>query len=81
METKTYESFVLNTIERIKTFVLINSASACVVDVFKDRYQVDGKSIMGLFSLEVSRPLKVQIRGTKDEVNTLDEKYKEVGLI
>ena len=53
MKTKIYESFILNTVDRVNTFVSVNSASSCVVDVFRDRYQVDGKSIMGVFSLEV----------------------------
>ena len=81
MKTKIYESFILNTVERVNTFVSVNSASSCVVDVFRDRYQVDGKSIMGVFSLEVSRPVKVAIRGTEEEIAALDSKYKEVGLV
>lgn len=81
MITKVYESFVLNTIDRIKTFVFANSDSPCQVDVLKDRYTVDGKSIMGLFSMEVSRPLRVTISGTKEEVEKLDAVYREKGLI
>lgn len=81
MKTKIYESFILNTVDRVKTFVSVNSMSSCVVDVFRDRYQVDGKSIMGVFSLEVSKPVKVSLRGTEEEILALDTKYKEVGLI
>ena len=81
MKTKIYESFILNTVDRVNTFVSVNSASSCVVDVFRDRYQVDGKSIMGVLSLEVSRPVKVALRGTEEEIAALDSKYKEVGLI
>ena len=36
---------------------------------------------MGVFSLEVSRPVKVALRGTEEEIAALDSKYKEVGLI
>ena len=81
MKTKIYESSILNTVDRVNTFVSVNSASSCVVDVFRDRYQVDGKSIMGVFSLEVSKSVKVALRGTEAGIAALDSKYKEVGLI
>ena len=81
VEDRVYESFVLNTIESIKTFVLLNEKSTCEIDVSKGRYSVDGKSIMGMFSLEVSMPLKVVLHGTKDEIEELHNEYVAHGLI
>ena len=39
----------------------------CEVDVLSGRYVVDGKSIMGLFSLDLSQPVKVEVRGVEEE--------------
>lgn len=49
----------LNTINNAKEFV--NVASTFKEDVFvqSGNYQVDGKSIMGLFSLNLESPVKV----------------------
>ena len=81
MGEKIYDSFLLNTIDRIRMFVLLNSESQCEIDVTKGRYTVDGKSIMGIFSLEVSRPLQVKITGKVSDIERLDSLYKEKGLI
>ena len=62
-------------------FVLLNNESQCEIDVIKGRYTVDGKSIMGIFSLEVSRPLQVKISGKVSYIERLDSLYKEKGLV
>lgn len=51
----------LDTIEDVKDFV--NTVSMCNfdVDLISGRYAVDGKSIMGIFSLDLSKPIKAEI--------------------
>ena len=36
----------------------------CEVDVLSGRYVIDAKSIMGLFSLDLSHPVKVEVHGS-----------------
>ena len=54
----------LASIEEVRQFVNAATHSPCEVDVLSGRYVVDGKSIMGLFSLDLSRPVTVRLHGS-----------------
>ena len=56
------EMIMLKTINDVKSFV--NSVVKCDfdVDLTSGRYTVDSKSIMGIFSLDLSKPLTMEIR-------------------
>ena len=49
----------LNTIADVRDFVNIVSKSEIEVDLKSGRYVVDGKSIMGIFSLDLLAPIKL----------------------
>ena len=51
----------LNTIDKVKDFVSRVSTFDCDVDILYDRYIIDGKSIMGIFSLDLTNPVTVLI--------------------
>lgn len=51
----------LNTIEKVKEFSNICSQYDFNIDVFSGRYIVDGKSTLGLFSLDLTKELIVKI--------------------
>lgn len=51
----------LNSINDVKLFVNTVSAYSCDIDLTSGRYVVDAKSIMGIFSLDLSKPIKVEI--------------------
>ena len=57
----------LETINDVKNFVSAVTTFECDFDIVADRYVVDAKSIMGIFSLDLSKPLALYI-------NTDDEK-------
>ena len=62
------EFFVsLASIEDVRQFVNAATCCPCEVDVLSGRYVVDGKSIMGLFSLDLSQPVKVEVHGSEEE--------------
>ncbi len=48
-------------IDDVRMFVGITSASRVDVDLASGRYLVDAKSIMGIFSLDLTKPVNVQI--------------------
>lgn len=50
---------VLNSVDKIKNFVDTISEFDVDVDIICGKYQVDAKSIMGIFSLDLSKPLQV----------------------
>ncbi len=56
----------LNSILDVKEFVRIVSTFDCDVDLVSERYLIDGKSIMGIFSLDLSNPITMVVR-TEDE--------------
>ena len=57
--------FIVNidTIDKVKEFCNLCSKCADNVLVYSGRYIVSGKSIMGLFSLDLTKPLKVELYG------------------
>lgn len=63
----------LAAIDDVKNFVNIAARFNCEIDVVSGRYVVDAKSIMGLFSLDLSRPLLLKI-DSSDEALTNDIK-------
>ena len=50
---------MLNTINDVKNFVNIVSKYEFEVDLTSGRYVVDAKSIMGIFSLDLSKPIRL----------------------
>lgn len=51
----------LETINNVKDFVNNVSKYDFDVDLISGRYAVDAKSIMGIFSLDLAKPIKVEI--------------------
>ena len=51
----------LNTIDKVKGFVNVISAHDGDFDLSSDRYVVDAKSIMGIFSLDLGKTLRLDI--------------------
>ena len=51
----------LDTINDVKSFVNTVSKYDFDVDLISGRYAVDAKSIMGIFSLDLSKPIKMEI--------------------
>lgn len=58
---------VLNTIQKVKQFIHITNEFDCDIEVLAGKWIVDGKSIMGLFSLNLLEPLLVRIDSEKEE--------------
>ena len=57
---KTFD-LLLSSINDVKDFVNIVSKYDLDVDLTSGRYVVDAKSIMGIFSLDLSKPIKVEV--------------------
>ena len=52
---------LLDTVDKVKGFVNTVAPLEGDIDLGSDRYVVDAKSIMGIFSLDLSKPLKLEI--------------------
>ena len=64
----------LDSIDKIKTFVNMISSYPYDFDLASGRYIVDAKSIMGIFSLDLSEPITLNIHAGEDEAKELTEK-------
>ncbi|MBQ9737650.1 MAG: HPr family phosphocarrier protein [Clostridia bacterium] len=67
-------SILLSSINDVKNFVNLVSRFDCDVDLVSGRYVVDAKSIMGIFSLDLSKPIDVEIHN--DDCDALVEELK-----
>ena len=54
-------SISLDTVEKVKGFVNTLAPLDGDFDLISDRYVVDAKSIMGIFSLDLSKPLTLKL--------------------
>ncbi|MBR6720459.1 MAG: HPr family phosphocarrier protein [Clostridia bacterium] len=54
-------NIALNSILDVKEFVNIVNKCPYDIDLASSRYVVDAKSIMGIFSLDLSKPIKVTV--------------------
>lgn len=51
------KSIVLNSVSDVKNFVNLVNEYPFEIDLVSGRYVVDGKSIMGIFSLDLKQPI------------------------
>ena len=51
----------LDSIDKVKSFVNILAKFDCDFDLISGRYIIDAKSIMGIFSLDLSKPIDLDI--------------------
>ena len=60
----------LNSIDKVKSFVNAIAGYNYDFDLVSGRYVIDAKSIMGIFSLDLSKPIDLQIHSddAADEV-------------
>ena len=63
-------SIMLNSIDKVKAFVNTLTKFDCDFDLISGRYVIDAKSIMGIFSLDLSKPIELNIHATEkiDEI-------------
>ena len=58
----------LNSIDKVKAFVNDITRFDCDFDLVSGRYVIDAKSIMGIFSLDLSKPIDLNVH----EQNNID---------
>ncbi len=58
---------LLNTIEKVKKFTTFSNNFDCEIDVLQGKYIVDGRSIMGIFSLNLTDVVTVKIESDDEK--------------
>lgn len=59
----------LNSIDKVKSFVNDITKFDYDFDLISGRYVIDAKSIMGIFSLDLSKPIELNIHGSDSELD------------
>lgn len=67
---------LLDSIEKVKSFVRTTSQFEADLDLISGKYVIDAKSILGLFSLNLSEALVLKIEGSEHEVEEILEALK-----
>ena len=67
----------LSSIDKVKAFVNDISGFSADFDLVAGRYVIDAKSIMGIFSLDISKPIDLNIyaEDNMDEIMTALKPY------
>ncbi len=69
----------LNSIDKVKTFVNLINQYDYDFDLISGRYVIDAKSIMGIFSLDLSKPIELTVY--TDSINAdLEEALKDYAV-
>lgn len=56
-------SILLSSIEAVKKFVTLTNNYCFPINLATDKYKIDAKSIMGVFSLDLSKPVTIEVDG------------------
>ena len=56
----------LNSIDKVKSFVNVITKFDNDFDLISGRYVIDAKSIMGIFSLDLSKPITLNIHASEN---------------
>ena len=68
----------LGSIDKVKSFVNDITKFDSDFDLVSGRYVIDAKSIMGIFSLDLSQPINLNIHGDEDNAEIMEviKKYE-----
>ena len=62
----------LNSIDKVNAFVNTIARYDEDFDLVSGRYVIDAKSIMGIFSLDLSKPIDLNIHGSSEDSDILE---------
>ena len=66
----------LNSIDKVKSFVNDISKFNFDFDLVSGRCVIDAKSIMGIFSLDLSKPIELNVHAENENLDAVMEKLK-----
>lgn len=57
----------LSSINDVKALVNAASEMECEIDLISGRYVINAKSLIGIFSIDLTKPITVEVHGSDDE--------------
>lgn len=67
----------LASINDVKAFVNAACLQPFDIDIVSGRYIIDAKSIMGIFSVDLAKPIRVEIHGTDEDAQAFYNTVKD----
>lgn len=55
------QDILLSSVENVKKFISIANSYNFPINIVSGKYRINGKSIMGIFSLDLSKPVTVEV--------------------
>jgi phosphotransferase system HPr-like phosphotransfer protein len=68
----------ISDVTQVKEFVNLAGTCTAELDLVEGRYQVDAKSIMGIFSLDLSKPLVLKYYENIDDGEEVFEAFEKL---
>ena len=63
----------LNSIDKVKSFVNAITQFDYDFDLISGRYVIDAKSIMGIFSMDLSKPVEFRVLETHEKLSQIED--------
>lgn len=70
-DTKMSMKILIDSISKVKEFNNLAVKFPCEIDIISGRYIIDGRSLMGLFSLDLAKPVEMKF----------DKKYEDLAKL
>lgn len=67
----------LNSFDKIKNFINIADRLDCQFKLVSGSYVIDGKSVLGLFCLDLSKPIEVNIINDSHNLNPYPKEFEK----
>lgn len=74
---KKHFTVMLNDISRVNKLVTTAHASSCTITAKSGRYVVDAKSILGILSLDITKPIEIECEGDEDAIDLFTDDIGE----
>ena len=66
-------TILLDSIDKVKAFVNISNPFDADFDLVSGRYVIDAKSLLGIFSLDIMRPISLNIHNSEESMDKILE--------
>ncbi len=67
----------LDSIDKVKNFISITTKFDAEIDLISGRYIIDAKSIMGIFSIDLSKPIWLRIHEGRENADDIIDALSE----
>lgn len=65
----TTKSILLDSVPKVKSFVDSISGCRCGARIVSGSHNIDARSLMGIFSLDVSKPVDLVLEGSPEDID------------